>query len=267
MPHRALIRALHEELEKAADPERAPGMQAYMKSEMPYFGVSSKPLKEITKAIFAAHPISSEKEWAETVLALWRKATHREVRYAALHLTGDRRYKSFRTLRALPMYEEMITTGAWWDYVDDLATHRLSELMKNYPAEMKKEMRAWAKGRDMWKRRSAILSQLPLKEATDLEFLYECIEYSIDSKEFFLRKAIGWVLRDLAWRDPQEVLRYVDANEGRLSGLSKREALKNIAKGRPAKTKAEPTTDVPDPAPRVRPPRRKPTASARAPRT
>jgi 3-methyladenine DNA glycosylase AlkD len=230
MPNRSLIRALLSELEKQADAARAPGMQAYMKSEMPYFGVSSKPLKELTKTIFAAHPISSEKEWTDTVLALWRKATHREVRYAALHLVGDRKYRSFRTLRMLPVYEELITTGAWWDYVDDIATHRLSELMKNYPAEMKKEMRAWAKGRDMWKRRSAILSQLPLKEETDLQFLYECIEYSIDSKELFLRKAIGWVLRDLAWRDPDEVIRYIDQNEERLSGLSKREALKNIGK-------------------------------------
>jgi 3-methyladenine DNA glycosylase AlkD len=102
--------------------------------------------------------------------------------------------------------------------------------MKKHPREMKKEMRAWSKSEDLWKRRSSILCQLRLKEETDLELLYACIEESIGSKEFFLRKAIGWVLRDLAWRDPEQVIRYVKKRKNELSGLSKREALKNVLK-------------------------------------
>ena len=85
---------------------------------------------------------------------------------------------------------------------------------------------------NIWKRRSAILIQLKAKEQTDLDFLYACIEPSLDSKEFFLRKAIGWALRQYAWTDPVEVRRYVVANEARLSGLSRREALKNLGSER-----------------------------------
>lgn len=230
MIHRALIRDVLKRLAAAADPDRAPGMQAYMKSSMPYLGVASTPLKAITRELFKEHALETYEAWEATILELWRKAKHREVRYAAIMLSDVKRYKTFRTMDALPMYEEMIVEGAWWDYVDFLATHGLGDLMRASPAKMKKAMRAWSKSKDMWKQRSAILCQLKLKSELDLALLYECIEQAIDSKEFFLRKAIGWALRDLAWRDPDEVLRYVKKNEARLSGLSKREALKNIEK-------------------------------------
>ena len=93
---------------------------------------------------------------------------------------------------------------------------------------MKPTMRAWSRCDDLWKRRSSIIGQLRFKETTDVELLYACIEPSIDRREFFLRKAIGWALRQHAWTDPEEVRRYVSKNEARLSGLSKREALKNL---------------------------------------
>ena len=123
---------------------------------------------------------------------------------------------------------EMIVTGAWWDYVDIIAAHRLSAILQRQGAAMKREMLGWSTNANMWKRRSAILCQLKAKEQTDLEFLYACIEPSLDSQEFFLRKAIGWALRQYAWTDPEEVRRYVARNKERLSGLSRREALKNI---------------------------------------
>ena len=86
---------------------------------------------------------------------------------------------------------------------------------------MRREMLAWARCDDLWKRRSAILCQLGFKDATDLDLLYACIEPSIGSREFFLRKAIGWALRGYAWTDPVEVARWVGANETRLSPLSR----------------------------------------------
>jgi 3-methyladenine DNA glycosylase AlkD len=127
------------------------------------------------------------------------------------------------------MYEEMIVTGAWWDYVDSIASNRLGPLLKAYPTRMRKEMLKWSRGKDMWKRRSAILCQLRFKNDTDLDLLYACIEPSLPSKEFFLQKAIGWALRQYAWTDPQEVARYVPEHEKELSALSRREALKNYS--------------------------------------
>jgi 3-methyladenine DNA glycosylase AlkD len=93
---------------------------------------------------------------------------------------------------------------------------------------MRRKMLSWSKSADMWKRRTSILSQLGFKAETDLELLFACIEPSLGSKEFFLRKAIGWALRQYAWTDAAEVRSYVERNRERLSALSIREALKNI---------------------------------------
>ena len=223
-----LVRAARKALREVADPEKAPIMQAYMKSTIPYLGIQTTPLRKAAKAVFSAHKLDSFPEWRDTVLELWRGARYREERYLAIELAGYSSYRKFRTLDALPMYEEMITSGAWWDYVDSIASHRLGELLRLYPVEMRRVLRKWAKSEDMWKRRSAILAQLGFKTDTDLDLLYDCIRPSIQEKEFFLRKAIGWALRQFAKTDAKEVSRYVAEHEGRLSPLSKREALKNL---------------------------------------
>ena len=201
-----------------------------MKSTMPYLGCSATVMRAVCRSVFAAHAVDDEAKWRDDVLSLFRGAKFREERYGALELAGDLRARPFRTLAALPMYEEMIVTGAWWDYVDHLAAHRLGELLQKHPAAMKKTMLAWSRDDDLWKRRSSILCQLRFKEKTDLPLLYACIEPSIERKEFFLRKAIGWALRQYARTDPREVLRYVRERRAQLSPLSKREALKNVVK-------------------------------------
>jgi len=204
-------------------------MQAYMKSAMPYFGIQAPELRAICKRLFKAHPIDTAGDWRDTCLRIWREARFREERYAAIELTGVRLYCPFQTLDTLPMYEEMIVTGAWWDFVDSIASNRLGPLLRLYPARMRKEMLKWSRCKDMWKRRAAILCQLGFKHETDLDLLYACIEPSFPSKEFFLQKAIGWALRQYAWTDPREVARYVRQRGKELSALSKREALKNYS--------------------------------------
>lgn len=227
---RKLISALRRELAAAANPSDAPQMQAYMKSAMSFYGVKATPLRQIAKIVFAQHPLDNFANWHDTVLALWRGAKYREERYCAIELCGAKQYKSFQTLDAVPLYEEMIVSGAWWDFVDAIAGHRIGELLKNYPKPMKVTLKRWSVSDNMWKRRSAILSQLRFKDKTDLKLLYQCIKPSLGSNEFFLQKAIGWALRAYAWYDIDEVVRYVEANRRQLSKLSQREALKNRAK-------------------------------------
>ena len=224
----ALLTRLRAALREVADPARAPAMQAYMKSSMPYHGVPTPALRALCKRVFADVELPSSAAWRQQVLALWRGAAFREERYAAINLTGLRRAASFQTLEALPMYEEMIVGGAWWDYVDVIAAHRIGPLLRRFPDPTKPIMLAWSRSDDLWKRRTSILCQLGFKRDTDTKLLYACIEPSLDSEEFFLRKAIGWALRQLAWSDPGEVRRYVKANEKRLSNLSRREALKHL---------------------------------------
>ena len=225
---------LREGLTAAADPSRAPAMQAYMKSAMPYLGISAVPLRTVCRRVFAGLAYPTVEAWRADVLAIWRGADFREQRYAAVELTGIRAARDFQHIDALPLYEEMIVTGAWWDYVDALATRRLWAILQNDPVPMKQTMLGWARCADMWKRRSAILCQIHAKGGTDLELLHACIEPSLDSREFLLRKAIGWALRQYARTDPAAVRRYVATHQDRLSGLSKREALKRIGTADPA---------------------------------
>jgi 3-methyladenine DNA glycosylase AlkD len=211
-----------------ADPLKAGPMQAYMKSDMPFLGVSAVPFQKMCKELFANLRYASADAWRNDVLAVWRGAQFREERYAAIALSGLRAAREFQRFEALGMYEEMAVSGAWWDYVDTIATQRLWDLLRNDPVPVKQLMRKWSTGDNIWKRRCAIICQNKAKQSTDLDLLYSCIEPSMTSKEFFLRKGIGWALREYAWTNPEEVRRYVNQNADRLSGLSRREALKNI---------------------------------------
>jgi len=224
---RALIAALRAELGAHADAKKAPQIQSYLKSEMPCHGVSIPRQREIVASVSERHPLTSFKAWEDTVLELWQGAVYREERSCAIHLTGQRRYRQFQTLDALPLYEELIVTGAWWDLVDDVATHRLGPLLVRYRQPMREEMLAWSRSDSLWKRRSSIICQLSLKDDTDLELLYACIGLNLAGTDIFIRKAIGWALRTVARSNPSEVVRYVRAHEGELSELSRHEALRN----------------------------------------
>jgi 3-methyladenine DNA glycosylase AlkD len=207
-------------------------MQAYMRSPMPFLGVTTPERRAVFRETFATVDFATAAAWRREVLALWRGARWREERYGAIALTGVRGFDGFQDLETVPMYEELVTTGAWWDYVDEIASRRLGPLLRRYPREMRRSMLAWSRDDDVWKQRSAILCQLGFKEETDLDLLHACIEPSLGSREFFLRKAIGWALRQYAWTDPTEVRRYVREHSERLSPLSAREALKNVDRGR-----------------------------------
>jgi 3-methyladenine DNA glycosylase AlkD len=223
-----LLRAVRQGLRATADPAKAPLMQAYMKSVMPYLGVQAPALRKTIRPLFRAHPLETFTQWHAAVLGFWRNARYREERYAAIELAGFPHYRPFRTLEAIPMYEEMIVSGAWWDYVDAIATKQFGEILRHHAAPMGVLLREWAVSENIWKRRSAILAQLNFKRETDLELLFDCIRPSLGSPEFFLRKGIGWALRQYARTDPKAVIRYVRRHESQLSALSKREALRHV---------------------------------------
>ena len=210
----------------AANPLKAAGMQAYMKSTMPYHGVNMPQLRAISREVFDGSSMSCL-EWSETILELWRDARYREERYAAMFLLGMKRHRECITPAIMPMLEEMIVTGAWWDYVDEIA-RVVGDLLRRYPKQIRPVMRRWSTDSNLWKRRVSIICQLAFKKDTDLELLYANIQPNLGDRDFFIRKAIGWALRQYAWTDPDEVARYVRGHEAQLSGLSRREALKNI---------------------------------------
>jgi 3-methyladenine DNA glycosylase AlkD len=221
---RALIDDLRAQLAARADPAKAPDMQAYMKSAMPFYGVQ-KPARDAI--VRAAPPLTDLATWRDTILALWREATRREERYLAIAIAVDPRHRAHRTIAELPLYEELIVTGAWWDHVDAVATVLLAELLDREPEAIAPVLRRWARDAEMWKRRAAIVAQVRRKARTDVALLYDCIEPNRGDGEFFIRKGIGWALRAYAWIDPDEIERYCATHE--LSALSRREALRNVA--------------------------------------
>ena len=225
-----LLPRLRASLKAQADPARALGMQAYMKSTMPYHGVRMPQVRAAAVSTFAKAEFKTCAEWRSEVLAIWRGAKFREERYAAMVLAGERRHAGCRDAQSLPMLEEMIVTGAWWDHVDEVA-HLIGDMLRAHPRDLRPVVRGWSTDANMWKRRVAIICQISFKDRTDLRLLYANIEPNLTDREFFIRKAIGWALRSYAWTDPAEVARYVRENESRLSGLSRREALKNVPAG------------------------------------
>ncbi|MGZ8632953.1 MAG: DNA alkylation repair protein, partial [Solirubrobacteraceae bacterium] len=146
-----MIEAIRAGLAARADPVKAPEMQRYMKSAMPFHGVQKPARVALAREVFTE---LSHDEWVATVLTLWREATYREERYMAIAVLEDRRYRAYRDLDALPVYEELIVTGAWWDYVDAVAAGPLGALLP----EVAPVLRAWSTEADLWKRRAAIIA-------------------------------------------------------------------------------------------------------------
>lgn len=224
-----LLAAIRAALAEHACPANAVAQQRYMRSAMPYLGLTMPLLRATLRPVLGdpAYRLGSRPQWAATVRALWDEATHREHWYAALALARHRPYRPFRDARALPLYRHLVQTGAWWDVVDEVATHLVRELREADPAGLGPRMRQWAGEPGLWVRRTAILCQVGSATRTDPDLLADAIAPSLQDPDFFARKAIGWALRDYARTDPVWVRAYV-AGHPQLSGLSRREALKHL---------------------------------------
>ena len=227
-----LVDELRRRIAGAGDPSRAPGMQAYMKSALPYRGVTSVPLRALTREVVAANPLPDRPTWEAVVRELWDDAEYREEWYAALAVARHPLYRGYQDVDTLTHYRHLLVTGAWWDVVDDIATHLVGDILAADPERVTPVMRAWAVDDDLWLRRTAVICQLGRKAATDVDLLRfaltENLEGSRHGRDFFIRKAVGWALRQHARTDPAWERAFVAAHEDRLSGLSRREALKHL---------------------------------------
>lgn len=232
----SLIAALRAAFAAHADAAQAAPMQAYMKSALPFYGIAAPLRRRLTAEAVKAHPATDTAALARTMRALWCGARFREERYAAVELPRlGRVHPKLVSLELLPLIEEMITTGAWWDLVDDISGNVLARLLERHPAEMKPLLRRWAKGDDLWLRRAAMLAQRSLDAAHfDAVLLYDTLLPSIGNGrfagEFFIRKGIGWALRERSYAAPDEVQAFCREYARQLSPLTVREALKVIHK-------------------------------------
>lgn len=228
-----LLTVIRTALQERADPVRAAGIQAYMKSALPSLGVRVPEVRALVASAVSAAPFDSADQLRATALELWRSSTFREERYAAIDLTANRVVA--RDLAMLPVYEEMILNGAWWDFADGVAG-RICGLLQAHRPHMTAVLLAWSTDADFWVRRASITAQLKAKKATDSALLGRVIEANLADPEFFIRKAIGWALREYAKTDPDWVAAFVAQHASAISPLSRREALRRLpAAGRTAK--------------------------------
>ena len=223
-----LVESVRDALAVAGDPVRAEGQQRYMKSAMPYRGVTSAELTALLRPLFAAYQPAEREAWVGDVRRLWDGAEFREERYAATKLARHRRARAWQDPDVLPLYRHLVHTGAWWDHVDEIAGHLVGDVLKDHRDEATPVVEAWARDGDLWLRRTAVLAQLHHRERTDTGLLRRVVEDNVDDPSFWLRKAIGWALRSYAYTDPAWVRAEVDRLGTRLSGLSRREALKHL---------------------------------------
>jgi 3-methyladenine DNA glycosylase AlkD len=219
-----LVEAVRSGLAEFANPVKAPQMQSYMRSAMPFYGVQTPVWRPLAKRLVREYPIPDAIVLAATVRELWYGARFREERYVALELTTGHRW---RLLELVPLYEELIVDGAWWDFVDLLATQRVGPLLRAYPNELTPIVRVWASGDHLWLRRTAVICQIGAKVVTDTGLLCYCIESNVDERDFFLRKGIGWALREYSKTNPHWVAAFVASHPG-LSALSRREATRHL---------------------------------------
>ncbi|HEY0644466.1 MAG TPA: DNA alkylation repair protein [Nocardioides sp.] len=227
------VGAVRRALDGAGDPERAAQQQAYMKSELPYVGLGAPALAALLKPLLVEHRFIDRGSWEAAVLELWDDATHREEWYAAIALLRHRAYRQWIDPELLPLLEHLVRTGAWWDVVDVIAAHLVGQVLLDHRDEVTPLMDTWSVDDDnLWIRRTAMLSQLAHAERTDTDLLARVLVANLDDttygKEFFIRKALGWALRQHARTDPERVRTFARTHSARLSGLSRREALKHL---------------------------------------
>jgi 3-methyladenine DNA glycosylase AlkD len=220
-----VISFLASELASVGDPQRAADMARYMKTDMPFYGVTNPERKKIYRELRRRYPIDNRAGYVAAIEALWERP-HREEKYCAITLAVD--YPEYITIGSVPLYRRMIVEGAWWDFVDDIAIRLVGRVLLDDRARMHPKLDRWINDPNMWIRRTAILSQIKHKDRTDQEQLFGyCLDRAHEN-EFFIRKAIGWALREYAKTAPDAVRRFALAHREELSGLSFREATKHI---------------------------------------
>jgi 3-methyladenine DNA glycosylase AlkD len=219
-PYIIPLKALYQ---KHADTAQAAPMKKYMRDQFEYLGIKTPQNAALLKEFIAKHGLPELADLDQVLRDLW-SLPQREFQYVAVGLLG--KFENQLPANFIDTIEHLITTKSWWDTVDAIATHIVGAHFKRHSMVKKKYLAKWRKSDHFWLRRTAILFQLNYKQETDFELLCDIIRENLDSKEFFINKAIGWALRQYAYTDPIAVKKFVKSTP--LHPLSRREAMKHL---------------------------------------
>ena len=219
-PYVASLKSL---FEQNADPAQAAPMKKYMRDQFEYLGIKSPQFKALMKDFIAENGLPPLRELDVILRELW-SLPQREFQYAATSFLG--RLEDDLPARFIKTIEYMLVTKSWWDTVDTISGGALGVHFRRFPEVREKYLAKWRASDNFWLRRATILFQLNYKQETDFDLLCEIIHENLNSKEFFINKAIGWSLRQYARTDPQAVKKFVKSTP--LHPLSRREAMKHL---------------------------------------
>jgi 3-methyladenine DNA glycosylase AlkD len=220
----SLLERLDDRLGAARDPVRAVAMAAYMRDQFPFAGVPAPALRAVERVAFAGLPAPTEADLRAVAEECWSRP-EREFQYVACDYL--RRHPAVQGPGLLPLLRTLIVTKSWWDTVDPLATRIVGDLVRRHP-RLTAEMDAWSTDDNMWLVRTAILHQLHYRATTDAARLFGYCARQAAHRDFFVRKAIGWALREYAYTAPDAVRSFVADHRGALAPLSVREATKHL---------------------------------------
>lgn len=222
-----IAQLVQERLSSLADPAKAVEMAAYMKTDMPFYGVQKPDRLPIIQDLKRDFKPSSLSEYHENILSLWQQPK-REEKYLAINYAEL--FPQFITIDSLPLYEQMVREGAWWDYTDSIASHLTGPVLLGNEADVRPIVDGYVDDSDFWIRRTALLSHLGHKKNTSFKHLFIYCRKLAPEKEFFIRKAIGWALREYSKSEPNRVKQFLAENKGKLSALSYNEGAKHLIK-------------------------------------
>lgn len=210
-------------MEPHRNEENAIPMTKYMRNHFPFLGIKTPERRLLFKKMTTEMELPLPEKMQKEVWALFQ-LEEREYHYIAIELLA--KYKQQITVNDLAFCNRLIETKSWWDSVDSIAPKIVGDIVLANRLEGEAVMVEWAKSPNMWTNRASILHQLKYKDKTNEELLFATIERHAGSKEFFLQKSIGWVLREYAKTRPQVIQEFVGSHV--LAPLSKREALKHF---------------------------------------
>jgi len=208
-----------------ANPARAIEQQRYIKSKLPFYGIPAPLIKKIVNKKLINFSISNNQVYRKTIKYFFTHTELREEWYAGLHIAL--KHKDFVIESNLNLYLNLILRTQWWDIVDAVAINLIGPAI-NSDSKFKSLLNSWIQHNNMWMRRTAILCQLKYKLNTNENLLYKMILTCSGEKEFFIRKAIGWALREHSKTNPKSVRQFIKKNSFRLSPLSIREGMKRM---------------------------------------
>jgi 3-methyladenine DNA glycosylase AlkD len=223
---KAVLDQILEVYQTNGDAEISRGMKDYMRGQFDYFGIKSPLRREISKPFIKEVSKESKENVYALIEMLW-KQPQRECHYIALDLF----YKVAKKMlekKDMPFLEWMIQTNSWWDTIDGIAPKIFKIYFDKFPEERDKKVDVWIASDNIWLQRSALLFQLKQKDEVDLNFMFKTIKRLTGTNEFFINKAIGWLLREHSKKIPGEIEEFIEENKEVLSNLSIREGIKYL---------------------------------------